>query len=122
MRIVAAGRSGGGQAGHGITEIKDTREAVRRTMNTDIYDEIAQVLTSKFQVDPARVQPDATLESLGLDSLTLMEFVFALEDHFSVRVPEDKLDPRQAGVTLEHLAGLLDDELSVPPASSAQPA
>jgi acyl carrier protein len=91
-------------------------------MNTDIYDEIAQVLTSKFQVDSAHVRPDATLESLGLDSLTLMEFVFALEDHFSVRVPEDKLDPRQAGVTLEHLAKLLDDELAVPPASSVRAA
>ena len=30
-----------------------------------------------------------------------MEFVFAVEDRFSVRIPEDKLDPRQAGVTLD---------------------
>ena len=38
-----------------------------------------------------------------------MEFVFAVEDRFDVRIPEDRLDPRQAGVTLEQLATLLDE-------------
>ena len=33
-----------------------------------------------------------------------MEFVFAVEDRFDVRIPEERLDPRQAGVTLEQLA------------------
>ena len=38
-----------------------------------------------------------------------MEFVFAVEDRFDVRIPEDRLDPRQAGVTLAQLASLLDE-------------
>ncbi len=93
-----------------------------RAMNNDVYDEIAEVLKERFEVDAARVRPDATLESLGLDSLALMEFVFAVEDQFSVRVPEEKLDPRQAGVTLAQLAGLLEEELAVPPPSRARAA
>ena len=52
-----------------------------------------------------RAMPRST--SLGLDSLALMEFVFAVEDRFLVRIPEDQLDPRQAGITLEHLADVL---------------
>ena len=91
-------------------------------MNNDVYIEIAEVLKEKFEVDAVRVRPDATLDGLGLDSLALMEFVFAVEDHFSVRLPEEKLDPRQAGVTLAQLAGLLEDELAVPPPSRAQTA
>ena len=39
-----------------------------------------------------------------------MEFVFAVEDRFEVRIPEDKLDPRQAGITLAHLVDLLAAE------------
>ena len=70
------------------------------------------VLAEKFQVDPARVQPQSTLETLGLDSLGLMEFVFAVEDRFDVRIPEDRLDPRQAGITLEQLAALLDEAVA----------
>ncbi len=79
-------------------------------MNTELFDDIVGILRDKFQVDAATLRPDTTLESLGLDSLTLMEFVFAVEDQYSVRVPEDKLDPRQTGITLEHLVRILDEE------------
>lgn len=87
-------------------------------MNTELFDEVVRILREKFQVDAATLRPDSTLESLGLDSLTLMEFVFAVEDQYSVRVPEDKLDPRQAGITLEHLVAILDEERGKTPATS----
>jgi acyl carrier protein len=83
-------------------------------MNTQIFDVIAEVLIEKFQVEAIRIRPDVTLESLGLDSLSLMEFVFAVEDRFSVRVPEDRLDPRQAGITLEQLTDVIEDTLLQP--------
>ncbi len=79
-------------------------------MNTELFDDVVSILRDKFQVDAANLRPDTALESLGLDSLTLMEFVFAVEDQYSVRVPEDKLDPRQSGITLANLVELLDDE------------
>lgn len=92
-------------------------------MNTQIFDTIAEVLTNQFNVEPARVRGNATLESLGLDSLALMEFVFAVEDRFLVRVPEDQLDPRQAGITLERLAHVLEEALRpVPQAIDAKAA
>jgi acyl carrier protein len=80
-------------------------------MNTQIFDAIAEVLLEQFQVDAVRIRPDTTLESLGLDSLSLMEFVFAVEDHFSVRIPEEQLDPRQTGITLAHLTDALEDAM-----------
>ena len=72
-------------------------------------DSVRDVLVGQFKVEAARAVPEATLESLGLDSLALMEFVFAVEDRFDVRIPEDRLDPRQTGVTLARLAELLDE-------------
>ena len=87
-------------------------------MNTELFDDIVRILRDKFQVDAADLRPDTTLESLGLDSLTLMEFVFAVEDQYSVRVPEDKLDPRQSGITLAHLVQLLDDERRKTPSTA----
>ena len=83
-------------------------------MNTQIFDTIAEVLTKQFHVEAMRIRPDATLDSLGLDSLALMEFVFAVEDRFSVRVPDGEFDPRQAGLTLEHLTNVLEDALLIP--------
>ena len=79
---------------------------------TPTFDAVSSVLVDTFHVDPAAVVPETTLEQLGLDSLALMEFVFAVEDKLGVRIPEDKLDPRQAGVTLGQLATLLDDAVA----------
>ena len=48
-----------------------------------------------------------------------MEFVFAVEDRFDVRIPEEHLDPRQAGVTLDRLAALIDEAVAARPGSDA---
>jgi len=81
-------------------------------MNPSTFDAIAAVLVEQFKVEAAAVTPQAALDQLGLDSLALMEFVFAVEDRFDVRIPESRLDPRQAGVTLEQLASLLDEAIA----------
>jgi acyl carrier protein len=76
----------------------------------DLFPRAAEILEKKFGVDPALIRPEATLDQLGLDSLSLMEFVFEVEDRFEVRIPQEKLDPKQAGVTLAHLIELLASE------------
>jgi acyl carrier protein len=81
-------------------------------MNSSTFDAIAAVLVEQFKVEAAAVGPQVALDQLGLDSLALMEFVFAVEDRFDVRIPESRLDPRQAGVTLEQLASLLDEAIA----------
>lgn len=91
-------------------------------MNPETFDAVREVLVSQFEVDPAQVAPESTLEGLGLDSLALMEFVFAMEDRFDVRIPEDRLDPRQAGTTLAMLSTLLEEAKAQAAASPASPA
>ena len=81
-------------------------------MNASTFDAISAVLVEQFKVEPSSVAPQVALDQLGLDSLALMEFVFAVEDRFDVRIPESRLDPRQAGVTLEQLAALLDEAIA----------
>ena len=81
-------------------------------MNRELFDGVAGILTDRFDVDNDRVRPDATLVSLGLDSLALMEFVFAVEDRFQTRIPEERLDPRQAGLTLERVVDALAAQLA----------
>ena len=80
-------------------------------MNSSTFDAISAVLVEQFKVEASAIEPQVALDQLGLDSLALMEFVFAVEDRFDVRIPEDRLDPRQAGVTLAQLAVLLDEAI-----------
>lgn len=77
------------------------------------------LLRGSFHVAPERITPRARLQDLGLDSLALMEFVFAVEDRFSLRIPDDRLDPRQAGLTLADLCRALDELIGTRPAAAA---
>ena len=82
------------------------------------FNTIAGILRNDFKVEAAALQPATTLTDLGLDSLALMEFVFAVEDAFHLRIPEDRLDPREAGITLQRLCEVIDD-LPAPNVGSA---
>ena len=72
-------------------------------------DRIASILEKDFHAEPALILPSTALAELGLDSLALMEFVFAVEDEFELRIPEDRLDPREAGITLQRLCEVIDE-------------
>jgi len=73
------------------------------------FDTLKDLLINQFEVDPKNIGPDVAVADLGLDSLTLMEFIFAAEDAFALRLPEDKLDPHQAGLTLGAICQAIDD-------------
>ena len=81
-------------------------------MQPSTFAAISSILVESFHVDAAALTTETALDQLGLDSLALMEFVFAVEDRFDVRIPEDRLDPRQAGVTLAQLATLIDEAVA----------
>ena len=89
-------------------------------MTNVTFNSIAALLENDFHVDRAAIEPGAVLTDLGLDSLTLMEFVFAVEDAFHLRIPEDKLDPREAGITLQRLCEVIEQTSAA--ATAKQPA
>ncbi len=73
------------------------------------FQTISDILTSKFQVESSLVTPETLLTELGIDSLSLMEFVFAVEDAFNLRIPEERLNPREAGIDLQKLSDVIDE-------------
>ena len=77
-------------------------------MSSPTFETISKILENDFQVDRAEIRLDRPLVELGLDSLALMEFVFAVEDAFHLRIPEDKLDPREAGITLQRMCEVIE--------------
>ncbi len=79
------------------------------TESSGTFQKISEILTSKFQVEPGVISPQTLLTELGIDSLSLMEFVFAVEDAFNLRIPEDRLDPREAGIDLQKLSNVIDE-------------
>ena len=69
------------------------------------YEFMAQVLSEKYDVSPDAISPEATLTELGLDSLTVVELLFDVEDEFEIEVPEE----RATFQTLAEAAALVDE-------------
>ena len=80
-------------------------------MSPHTFEIVASVLTEQFHVEAEKISPQSALQALGLDSLSLMEFVFAIEDRFELRIPEERLDPRQASLTLADVCQALDEAI-----------
>ncbi len=76
--------------------------------SSEIYSSLIDLLKNKFEVSIENITPSSTLSELGLDSLSLMEFVFAAEDAFSIRIAEEDLDPRQIGTTLSDISNIIE--------------
>ena len=50
---------------------------------------IVELLVEKYGIDRESVSLDATMADLGLDSLSVAELVFDIEDLFDIRLQED---------------------------------
>lgn len=59
--------------------------------------QIVELLVQKYGVDATKVSPDATMADLGLDSLSVAEMVFDIEDLFSIEVNADDAEFKTFG-------------------------
>ena len=69
------------------------------------FEFLADVLSEKYDVPREAISPEATLTELGLDSLTIVELLFDVEDEFGIEVPEE----RATFQTLAEAAALVDE-------------
>ncbi len=54
----------------------------------DTLERIKKLFLENFDFEESRLTPEATIESLGLDSLDKIEFMFALEKEFDIKIPD----------------------------------
>jgi acyl carrier protein len=85
-------------------------------MDMTTLDSLKDLAAKQFGGDPTTVDVNAGIETLGLDSLGFLEFLFELEDHFSIAIPQERV----TGVrTLAELAVVIDDLLAAKAAAPA---
>jgi acyl carrier protein len=61
-----------------------------RTMG--VLSQIQAMLSKEYDLPMDRLGPGQSLADLGIDSLTTIEFMFKLEDRFSIRLSEERGD------------------------------
>ena len=71
------------------------------------FDFIRQTLIDKFDVDAEAITSEATFETLGLDSLTMVELMFEVTEKYEIEIPNEKLDFK----TLGEAVAVIDETL-----------
>ena len=56
-------------------------------MDTEIAGRIMNIIAEQAMVSREKVTLDSTLDDLGIDSLGLVESVFAIEECFDIQIP-----------------------------------
>jgi acyl carrier protein len=70
----------------------------------DTLSKIQSMLAKEYGLPMERLGPEQALADLGIDSLTTIEFMFKLEDEFSISLSEE----RGALTTVRDIAILVD--------------
>lgn len=60
---------------------------------SDTLDKVRTIVAEQAMLDLAEVKAGSTMSDLGIDSLGLVEIVFAIEEEFDVTVPFNANDP-----------------------------
>jgi acyl carrier protein len=53
------------------------------------FERLKRILANDFEVATDIITPTARLDSLGIDSLAVIEVIFQLEDEFKISFPQD---------------------------------
>jgi acyl carrier protein len=72
-----------------------------------VEDRVKSILAEQAVMDPSEVSMDATLEDLGIDSLGLVETVFAIEESFDVQVPFNANEPDSGDFDISSVATIV---------------
>ena len=76
-------------------------------MTQGVRDKVIAIIAELAVLDVADVRPEATLESLGIDSLGLVESIFAIEEAFDIAVPFNANDPAQSDFDISSVAAVI---------------
>ncbi len=72
-----------------------------------IEDQVIVIIAEQAVLEPEDVRLDSTLESLGIDSLGLVESIFAIEEAFDISVPFNANNPTESDFDISTVASIV---------------
>ena len=72
-----------------------------------IKDKVIEIIAEQAVLEPSDVTMDSTLEDLGIDSLGLVESIFAIEEAFDISVPFNANEPEQSDFDISSVSSII---------------
>jgi len=72
-----------------------------------VQDKVIEIIAEQAVLEPGDVTMDSTLEDLGIDSLGLVESIFAIEEEFDISVPFNANDPSESDFDISNVQSII---------------
>jgi acyl carrier protein len=72
-----------------------------------IKDQVIAIIAEQAMLEPSDIQMENTLEDIGIDSLGLVESIFAIEETFDISVPFNANDPTAGEFDISSIAAIV---------------
>jgi len=73
----------------------------------DIGAKVIDIIAEQAILDPGDVTMESTLDSLGIDSLGLVESIFAIEEAFDIQIPFNANDPSESDFNISSVSSII---------------
>lgn len=72
-----------------------------------VQDKVIEIIAEQAVLDPADITLDSTLESLGIDSLGVVESIFVIEEAFDIQVPFNANNPSESDFDISSVESII---------------
>lgn len=72
-----------------------------------IKDQVIAIIAEQAVLEPSDISMSSTLEELGIDSLGLVESIFAIEEAFDISVPFNANEPSASDFDISTVASII---------------
>ncbi len=76
-------------------------------MAASVKDQVVEIIAEQAVLEVADISLEASLEDLGIDSLGLVESIFAIEEAFDISVPFNANDPKDSVFDVSSVASVI---------------
>ncbi|MBV7393396.1 acyl carrier protein [Mameliella sediminis] len=73
-----------------------------------VKEQVVEIIAEQAMLDVSDVTMESTPEDLGIDSLGLVEAIFAIEERFDISVPFNANDPSESDFDISSVAKIVE--------------
>ena len=74
----------------------------------NIADKVIEIIAEQAVLETSDVSLDNSLEDLGIDSLGLVESIFAIEEEFDITIPFNANEPGKSDFNISSVAKIIE--------------
>ncbi|WP_300581807.1 acyl carrier protein [Marivita sp.] len=72
-----------------------------------VQDRVIRIIADQAMIEPSDVAVTDTMQDLGIDSMGLVECIFALEEEFDIEVPFNANEPEKSDFDISSVASVV---------------